>query len=316
VTQFAVEVLKEKFVRVVGCFGRGSALAAPPDFVRDTQPGLTHRIATSHPPAMKYIASILAILTSLFLTACFQAASAVRIKPDGSGNIDLVFSMSAETLAQMNQMQAGAPGGAANKPPTEIDEARLKERAAKLGEGVSFVSAKKLNLPGREGYVATYAFNDITKVKLTLSPDMGEQAGGAGPGKPNEEPVTFQFTKGSPAELVITTPVNKQEAGAKQAEDDKMAEQMMPMMAQMFKDMRVSMVVDVQGTIVKTNATQHAGSRVVLMDVEFGKVLADPAKFKALTKIQDPTTPEAKALLKTIPGVTVETENPVRISFK
>lgn len=266
---------------------------------------------------MKQITILLTLFTMQFLTGCFQSAVGLHIKPDGSGTLDQVFSMSAEALAQAKQMQGGSGGEGApsQKLPTEIDEAKLKAAAAKLGEGVTFVSAKKLALPSREGFVATYAFTDITKLKVTSGPDMGEQAGGGMPGGEKEEPVTFEFTKGSPCELIIHTPVKKK-AEAKEQPNDAMAEQMMPMMAQMFKDMRVSFVVDVQGTIVKTNAANREDNRVTLMDVEFGKVLADPAKFKAMAKLGDPTTPEAKALLKTIPGVKVETENPVRISFK
>ena len=264
---------------------------------------------------MKYIPTILAALGMQFLTGCFQSAVGLHVKPDGSGTFDQVFSMSAEALAQAKQMQGAGGSAAPEKLPTEVDEAKLKAAAAKLGEGVTFVSAKKLTLPGREGFVATYAFTDVTKLKLTLGPDMGDQAGGGAPGGEKEEPVTFAFTKGSPSELVINTPVKKKPEGKKE-QDDAMAEQMMPMMAQMFKDMRLSFIVDVQGTIVKTNAVNREGNRVTLMDVEFGKVLADPAKFKAMTKLGDPTTPEAKALLKTIPGVKIETENPVRISFK
>jgi hypothetical protein len=256
---------------------------------------------------MKYIPAILAILGMQFLTGCFQSAIGLHVKPDGSGTVDQVFSMSAEALAQAKQMQGGG-GDVAQKLPTEIDEAKLKAAAAKLGEGVTFVSAKKLTLPGREGFVATYAFTDVTKLNLTLGPDMGDKAGGGAPGGEKEEPVTFAFTKGSPSELVINTPVKKKPEDKKEQDD--------AMMAQMFKDMRVSFVVDVQGTIVKTNAVNREGNRITLMDVEFGKVLADPAKFKAMTKLGDPTTPEAKALLKTIPGVKIETENPVRISFQ
>lgn len=115
---------------------------------------------------------------------------------------------------------------------------------------------------------------------------------------------------------MLHTPVKQKEPGSGQAEQDQMAEQMMPMMAQMFKDMRVSFVVDVQGAIVKTKAVNRQRQRVTLMDIEFGKILADPAKFKAMEELKDLTSPEAKALLKTIPDVKGQMENPVRISFK
>ena len=95
-----------------------------------------------------------------------------------------------------------------------------------------------------------------------------------------------------------------------------MNDAMLPMMQQMFIDMRISMSVEVVGKITATNAANKEGSRVTLLDVDFNKILADPAKMKAMTKIKDPNSAEAKAFLKTIPGMKVELANPVKISFQ
>jgi hypothetical protein len=263
---------------------------------------------------MKYFTFLLSVLATPFLTGCFQTAVAVRLKSDGSGTIERVLTMSSTAVAQMKQMQSSA-GGDSTPPPTEINEARLKADAEKFGEGVTFVSAKKLAIPQREGFVATYAFKDISLVKVSLNENIGGGGDNMQPQK-KEEPITFQFKKGSPAELTVITPSGAKNEETKQSGDDNMNDQAMQMMKEIFKDMRISVVVDVQGTILKTNATYHQGQRVTLMDMEFVKLMADTSKFKALAAIKDPNSPEAKALLKTIPGVKMELENPVRISFK
>ena len=59
-------------------------------------------------------------------------------------------------------------------------------------------------------------------------------------------------------------------------------EMAMMMMQQMFKDMKVSLAIEVAGKIVQSNAEYQDGTRVMLMEMDFNKVLANPEKFKAL----------------------------------
>ena len=276
---------------------------------------------------MKIRPLILALFTSLSFSGCFQIDKNVQVKPDGSGTITETVTMGTAMLAQMKTMAAGfgdpsAAGGKA-KGFDLLDEAKLKEEAPKMGEGVTFVSAKKITAPDREGYTVTYAFKDIAKVKLSTNPpDIGGTGSLKMTGKGDTEPVTFGFTKGKTAELTVTTPAMKpaaaksKEEAAADAADAAMSEAMLPMMQQMFKDMRMSMSVEVAGKITATNATHKEGSRVTMLDVDFNKILADPAKMKAMAKIKDPNSAEAKAFLKTIPGMKVETANPVKISFE
>jgi hypothetical protein len=253
---------------------------------------------------MKTLTIILAVLAMQLLTGCFQAGVTVHVKPDGSGTVDQTITMSEATIAQFKAMAGGKDG---QKGPHEIDEAKLKEQAAKMGEGVTFVSAKPIKADGKQGFTATFAFADISKIKVEQMPNMGD-------GGDKKDDIGFQFTKGSPATLTITMPpTKKNEAGGAPDQDN---DQMMGMMKEMFKDMSISFAVDVQGAIQQTNATHRDGQKITLLEMEFAKVMADPVKFKAFTKVKDPNTAEAKALLKTIPGVKIETESPITISFQ
>jgi hypothetical protein len=290
---------------------------------------------------MKYCSLILAALSTLFLSGCFQVERVVKLKADGSGTIEETMTMGSAMIAQMKAMQAGfggvtegAVGGddkdaakdkpkdkPAAKPFELLDEAKLKEEATKMGEGVTFVSAKKITSKDREGYTATFAFTDINKVRLDMAPpDMSPKGGGDVSIKAggDQEPLTFKFAKGKPATLEVAVPTPKK--GAKEAAADPaqeaMQEAMMPMMQQMFKDMRLAVVIEVQGKIVNTNAQFKDASRVTLADIDFNKILSDPAKFKAMAKITDPNSAEGKAFLKTVPGIKVETNSPVKISFQ
>ena len=277
---------------------------------------------------MKLRPLALALITALSFPGCFQIDKNVQVKPDGSGTITETITMGSAMITQMKAMASGfgdAAGGAGDKAKgfELLDEAKLKEEAKKMGEGVTFVSAKKITDKDREGYTAIYAFTDVNKLKLSTNPP---DIGGGGAMKLNakgvSEPVTFTLAKGKTSELTVTTPAMKaadaksKEEAAADATQDAMNEAMLPMMQQMFKDMRMTLSVEVVGKIAKTNAANVEGSRVTMLDVDFNKILADPAKMKVMTKIKDPNSAEAKAFLKTIPGIKVETTNPVKISFQ
>lgn len=266
--------------------------------------------------------TLAALVPVVFLAGCLQIDAVVKVKPDGSGTIEQKMMLGGEVVAQMKSM-AQAFGGDKNVKGSEIyDEAKLKAQAAEMGEGVTFVSGKKATeTDGSEGYTAIYAFTDISKVKLKTSPSsFGAPGGMSMKTSSKEPPVTFQFTKGKPAELTIITPRPKPDAAKKKdagpSPEDAAQDAMLPMMQQMMKGMRMNVAIEVAGKITETNAQWREGSRVTMMDVEMNKIMADPVKFKAMTKIKEPNSPEAKALLAGVPGIKVELADTVKIKFQ
>ncbi len=276
---------------------------------------------------MKPLRALLtALLFTLGLTGCLQIEKVVKLKPDGSGTIEETVVMSKATIAQMEQMAAGFGGlgeKKADKPAKGfevMDEKKLKAAAAGMGEGVTFVSAKKIDNENGSGFTAVYAFTDISKVKLDQNPGESMPTPGgvnAGPGtEKKKEPVTFKFTKGSPAELVLKMPQLEAKNEPKPEQPAAMEEMAIGMMKQMMKDMKVKMSVEVAGTIKETNAEYRDGSRVTLMEMDFNKLLAAPEKFKKLAKENPKTLQESKALMKGIDGMKVEAAPEVRIKFQ
>ncbi len=280
---------------------------------------------------MKFVLTLLtAALLSISLTGCLEVEKIIKLKTDGSGTLEEKVVMSKATVAQIGQMAAGfgdPAGGKKGDQPAKgfdlMDEEKLKGAAATMGEGVTFVGARKIDNETGSGFVATYAFTDINKLRLEqnpsdLMPTPGGRKAAPRPGGTKSEPVTFKFTKGAPAELTIKMPTPdlkgaaKKKAGA-EAGMDAMA---MQMMQQIFKDMKISMAIEVAGAIKQTNAEYTAGSRVTLMEMDFNKLLANPEKFKQLSKENPQTLQEAKALMKGIEGVKVETAPEVKIKFQ
>jgi len=280
--------------------------------------------------------SFLAVAVVLAFAGCLQVENIVSVKPDGSGTVTATVVMPKAVIEQMKQMMEGFAKGlgerggskpAETKPFEIMNEAKLKENAAKMGEGVTFVSAKKISTATGEGYVATYAFTDINKLKLDQNPGSAmpdQKAGGMTQSVETEaETVTFEFTKGKVAKLVVKNPPPKPASDTEKkdkapepaapAGDEEMAKMMMQ---QMFKDMRIVLAVEVAGKIVKTDAEHVAGSRATFMEMDFNKLMANPEKFAALSKAQPKTLEETKALVKGIDGIRVESKPKVTIDFQ
>jgi hypothetical protein len=273
---------------------------------------------------------VIATLFAIGLSGCLQIENVVKLKLDGSGTLEEKVVMSKATVAQIEQMASGfgdLGGGKKGDKPAKgfdlMDEERLKAAAEKRGEGVTFVGAKKIDNETGSGFIATYAFTDINKLKLDqnpsdLMPTPGGKKGAAGPAGTKVEPVTFKFTKGSPAELTVKMPTPDIQAAAKKKEQAGagMEEMAMQMMQQAFKDMKISMAIEVAGAIKETNAEYQDGARVTLMELDFNKLLANPEKFKKLAQENPKTLQETKALMKGIDGVKVETAPEVKIKFQ
>lgn len=260
---------------------------------------------------MKFLPALCVVLLAAFcLTGCLQVEKIVRLRADGSGTIEETLLIPKATLASLQQM-----AGAGGKPLDLFDEGKLKTAAGQMGDGVILVSAKKISSDAGEGFTATYAFTDVNKLKLDQNPIEAMPGPTGSPGtNENKEPIVFHFTKGSPAELSIVTPAPQFKPKAPQPEG---AEDMaMQMMQRMLKDMKMTFALEVEGKISETNAAYHEGSRVTFMEMDFNKVLADPVKFKALAKANPQSLQEAKALIKGLDGVKVETSPEVKIKFQ
>ena len=262
--------------------------------------------------AMKFLrAALVIVAVGCLLTGCLQVEEIVKLKADGSGTIEETVLIPKAALATMRQM-AGNAGG---KPLDLFDEAKLKEAAAKMGDGITYVSGKKLSTDAGEGFTAVYAFTDANQLKLNQNLADSMPGANAGPDRDRKvEWVLFHFAKGSPAEVTLTMPPPKFKPKA--AKPNGMDDGALQMMQQVLKDMKMTFAVEVEGTISETNAAHVDGGRVTLMEIDFNKVLANPEKFKAMANANPQTMQEAKALLKEIDGIKVETSPEVKIKFQ
>src|SRR4029450_2725434 len=220
---------------------------------------------------------------AVWSSGCIAIDMLGKVKGDGSGTVEKSLSMNPQALNEMKQtMGAGAKGGKDDKDPTKMtdkelmsgpfDPEELKKEAAKMGPGVTFVSATPIREKDRRGARAVFAFKDVSTLKLNQKP-MADAAGpGGGASKPEDE-LKFSLTKepnGNRLFKVKSSGLGKaasttKKTGSPSPEMDAMAKGMMDMMKAMMKGLRITIGMEVDGPIVKTNNQYVSGSRVTFL---------------------------------------------------
>ncbi|RPI63373.1 MAG: hypothetical protein EHM44_05145, partial [Ignavibacteriales bacterium] len=113
---------------------------------------------------------IVGIVFSMFLSGCLQVNTTVNLNKDGSGTIEEVFVMKTEVINMMKEF-AMAFDSTKSEGFEIFNETELREKAAKFGEGVTYVSGEVVKKDNYEGYKVIYSFKDINKLKLNPSPE-------------------------------------------------------------------------------------------------------------------------------------------------
>lgn len=229
---------------------------------------------------------------------------------------------------------------------------QLKKRARSMGTGVAYLSGKEIETPDYKGYVATYKFKDINTLKLSqrkLSQDGDESnapvefrfkkgpkptltmilpavkinrsahaAPDAGKNAPVEESAPEVFippdTSAGDAENV---PEIYSPAPPPSQSQPLQSEQQKKEMMEMFMGMKFALAVEVNGTIVSTDATYRDGNRLTIFDFDLGKLgNATPADLEKLSAMRSGSFDEAKELLKAMPGAKVELNEKLTVVFE
>lgn len=273
-------------------------------------------------PALPFLG---ALLLALFTSSCIEHVTTVRLNKDGSGTVTEETLFSAEASAMMADM----PGGGQDPSAQFSDKAKAEEAAAKMGEGVTVEKAEKINKDGRVGGRVVYKFKDINTLKLEFGSAVSDAGDGLVPSGEAEatkesDPITFNYKDGV---LTLSNPGAKEGAAVKKpaaadangdgaAEDDASDPQALAMMQQMFKDMRLTLNIEIADGIAESNATHVEGNVVTLIDMPFGKLIADPENLKKLEALGDATPTETAAAFKDIAGLKIETKDEVTVKVK
>jgi hypothetical protein len=156
-----------------------------------------------------------------------------------------------------------------------------------------------------------------------LVPERVEVAEKQGPDDPalitfdSEDDATVEVSFGSGGSSDGNSIYSKKESGL----DSQIDPQMMAMVQGFFKDMRFSLAVEFAGEITDTNATHRDGSRVTLLELDFGALMQNPetlAGFAGLDPAQltSASMEDMKALIQDLPGIKVDLNEELYVTFQ
>jgi hypothetical protein len=248
-------------------------------------------------PRVTLLTRMLAFVLLLALSGCIQMHTTVHVKKDGSGTIEQKMLLTGMLEGIMNKAAERVSSDKETLPPPT--EEQLKKMCAEFGSDVRVVGMKEVHSKAGSGYVVTLAFDDINTVRISnsqkanmnLSADStavkADSLAAEGESSSKEKPETwFTFTmkRGEHPELVI----NKQaelfassgqlpgagKSGKASKQDER---QMLAMMSSFLKGMKMAVDVVIDGPILRSDASNRIGNRIVLYSLDFDKLLAQPA---------------------------------------
>lgn len=238
----------------------------------------------------------------LVAAGCMQGQRVIRVNADGSGTIVDTVKLGEQARGMMASMEQMDKTPAAEKKTKK--DAKLKEQAATMGEGVTFVSLETTK-DGAEQI--TYSFKDVSKIKVETTPSPSDSKSSS-----KDEPLTFRFARsGGNSLLTVVFPKPKADAVKKEAPKPEELTQAVAMMKGMMAGLKMSSVIEVGGKIVKTNSPYASGSRVTLLEMDFDQL--DEAGLKVLASSGE-ETPSA-SMLKGVKGLKAS-DGEITVEFK
>lgn len=279
----------------------------------------------------KLLLAATSALIALALPGCLQNETTIHLNKDGSGTVVEETLLGAQMLAMIDQMAAGfGGGGGAEKPKDDpikqmLSEDKAKKRAAEMGDGVTFVKAEPLEKNGAKGARTTYAFKDISKLKVSTGdgmntmPKMGPMGDAPEPAAKKKQPIGFAFANGK---LTIKMPEPEKPAAAEapaaegQPKPDMNNPEAQAMMKQMMGDMKMSLKIVCDSGIAETTASNKEGNTITLFEMDMGKLMENPETFKKLGEVDQKDPTAAMEAMKNLKGVKIETKKEVTVTLK
>lgn len=280
---------------------------------------------------------VLAALTILFgaTSGCVTSDTLIKLNPDGSGIVVQKTLMSTEMISQLTAMMQGfvqQMSGSQEtrqdpKMPELFNEKDARSRAAKMGEGVRFVSSRKIKLEGMEGQEATYAFSDVTKLKLSEKPETPSMPGLQTKSSGSAAETTFRFSRLPNGHSLLTAVFGRRKSNKASSEETEAPSlqpgkstqaptvEQLEQAKKFFAGFRIGMAVEVQGNLVKTNSVYQEAAKVTLLEMDFSELLSNETLMQQAAVIKGQNLEEAKELLKGLKGFKINLDPEVMIEF-
>jgi hypothetical protein len=267
---------------------------------------------------------VLFLVTALFFTGCLEVDTTIHLNKDGSGTLEETVLMSSTVVQMLSSFATSFDSTSADTNKfTLFRPDELINDTVKYGSGIKYVSGKEVKEDGREGYNVVYSFDNINKLKVNQNPNSKiDMQGMESEEDTTQEFLHFDFEPGNPSTLSIKLPSPKEqevtdESSSQDSQDSLSSNtQQMEALTKLMRDMRIVLKLDVNGNITRTNASYVNGSEITLFDIKFNELLDNPEKLKLFKKQSPKNLDEIKKIVENLPGVKIELNKEVQVSFE
>lgn len=243
----------------------------------------------------------------------------IAVQPEGIGTITHTLFLKSTTIESLEKFETTRQNKNEGRVWRDFfSEAKWREASTTMGESVTFQSLQRIKKRGWEGVKVVYSFSDVSKLTLKMRfPSIMSLTEPA----PPADLLTFRFAAAAaePAKLTIVMPPYRTVDNSP-AETDGSPPKPMARMAQakwILDAFRASIVLDVNGRIVNTDADYVSGSRVPILSVDFNQMMSSSGDFELLgAAIDGPLPPDIRERMKATNGLAMQVLPEVNVVFR
>ena len=262
--------------------------------------------------------SIALVLCAAGLSGCLTSTVLVTVRPDGSGSVEYTTILRPAALSEFEKLLS--PELAAARPAApDISDPRKWRAEDRIGRDVWLVSAKPIKTAETSGWALTYEFEDVTTLDIDLMPLMPGMRGFYGiaaksTGATTRLRATLETIPDGMERLTVRFPRFDMDTAAEppaswaSGTPDEMAA-----LRNVMKGSRLTLAVETESPLARTNSPYRDGNRVTLLDADIAQALfsrqismlvTTPASFDELLTI-----------FADLPGITLARERDITLDF-
>jgi hypothetical protein len=247
------------------------------------------------------------LIAALTCSGCFHMTTVLKVNGEGAGTIDHSMVFTTAALAQLRQLAAFA--GARGMTFDPLSEQQAREMAGVLGPGVTFVSSRPVTTGDGQGRESTYAYADVTQLKVSTQPATPQ--GLRAPGLTESDSVTFSLTHeaGGSAVLHIHVP----EPNWIGSIGTLNASGQLATIKTLLAGARILLAAEPDGALVRTSSPYVDGRRVTLLEVDLDEILKDETFLARLSAAK--TSEEAAEIVTHAAGLKINLDREITIEF-
>jgi hypothetical protein len=249
------------------------------------------------------------LLAALTSSACFQMTTVLKVNGDGSGTIEHRMVYSKAALAQLRQFAALGGRGQSADP---ASEQQARDLVTSIGPGVTYVSSTPITSPIGQGREATYAFTDVSQLRISTQPAAPPGVSLRAQGLSTDaETITLSISHEPNGNAVLH--INVPEPNFVEALGKPGATGQIAMIKSLLAGARVLLAVEPAGPVVRTSSPYVDGQRVTLLEIDLDEALKDETLLPRLQAAA--TVDEAKAVIKGVAGIKINLDREITVEF-